>query len=287
MRWSRGLIAAGVVGGLVLLLVGIMAVWVQFVRLPARAPTPRSVPVIALPGRGVAGEANGERMLHDFSDPAGDDRGPGGYRYPQETMFETGLFDLRRFTVTYDPQSIHFRLTFGAVTNPWGAPEGFYHQRVDLYLDTEPGKGRTAPPRPGANVRFPERYAWDYLVRCAPWKGSRVERAEAGEEGAVTVAVEDGKTLHLTVPRTALPAKPSRRWRYYVLVGGYDAFGPDEYRPVTAQGGRWVFGGGQDSNRDPNVLDLLAPRYGRHTQSRQLTTTADGSAAELFPAGGR
>ncbi|MGE5509074.1 MAG: glucodextranase DOMON-like domain-containing protein [Chitinophagales bacterium] len=275
MRWSARRVTIGAVAGLALVS-GLLALWYQFVRLPARAPTPRSVPVIS----GPAGAE--ERLLFALSDPAGDDRGPGTYQYPRDAMFVPGLFDLRRFTVTYDARSIHFRLTFGALTNPWGAPEGFYHQRVDLYLDTEPGAGRTAPLRPGANVRFPARHAWDYLVRCAPWKGSRVEPGAA----AVAVAVEDGKTLHLTVPRTALPARPSRRWRYYVLVGGYDAFGPDEYRPVTSSGGRWVFGGGQDSNLDPNVLDVLAPRFGRHSQSRQLAVAA-GSPAMLYPVGGR
>jgi carbohydrate-binding DOMON domain-containing protein len=90
----------------------------------------------------------------------------------------------------------------------------------------------------------------------------------------------------VSVPRSDL-GNPPRRWRYYVLAGGYDAFGPDEYRPVTEQGGRWVFGGGRDSNLDPNVLDLLAPRFAFASQSRQLRPSPDGGLCLVLPVGGR
>lgn len=275
--------------------------WLGRGRFPAQAPTPRSVPVTQAPSPPsfpvISRRATGERTLFDLTDPAGDDRGAGSYRYPADPSFLPGTFDLRRFRVSVDAESVHFRCTFGAMPNPWGAPEGFGYQRIDIYLHTGSGQAQTKPVRPGANIRFIPRYGWDRLVRCAPWGGSRVEKAgaakadEAGTvktEGAGLVKAEreGDATIHLTVPKAAL-GEPSRRWRYYVLVGGYDAFGPDEYRPVTAAGGRWVFGGGDDGNEDPNVVDLLTPRFTLHSQSRQLRRPEKGGLPELYPVGGR
>jgi carbohydrate-binding DOMON domain-containing protein len=277
MDSSRRLRLAGL---LLLLLVGV-GLSVSLLARRAQVPTPRSIPVVA---------QTGERVLVALTDPAGDDHGPGAYRYPRDPSFLPGTFDLRRFRVSYDLASVHFRLTFGAVPNPWQAPEGFSYQRVDLYLVTGAGKGRRDPARPGVNVRFAR--GWNYLVRGAPWRGSRVEAATPPESGSPTVAYpvrieavrEGDDTIRLTVPRSAV-GTPSRRWQYYVLVGGYDAFGPDEYRPVTAQGGRWVFGGGDDGNADPNVLDLLAPRFSWRPQSRQLRPPAEGGPAVVWPVG--
>ncbi|MGE5554626.1 MAG: glucodextranase DOMON-like domain-containing protein [Betaproteobacteria bacterium] len=274
-------------GGVFLLILLALGLWLGWFRLPARAPTPGSVPV-AVPSGGE------EKPVFEMADPSGDDRGPGTYRYPLDASFLPGTFDLRRFRVSMDATSVHFRLTFGAVPNPWGAPEGFGYQRVDIYLVTGSGKGSLTPARPGANVRFAPGQGWNYLVRCAPWRGSRVEAAAPPESGATPSPVtyplrieafrEGEDTVHLVVPRSALDT-PGRRWRYYVLVGGYDAFGPDEYRPVTAEGGRWVFGGGRDGNAEPNVLDLLAPWYSLRPQSRQLRPTPEGGPAVVFPVG--
>ncbi|MDI6870684.1 MAG: glucodextranase DOMON-like domain-containing protein [Bacillota bacterium] len=286
MSGSRGSRLAGVL----LALAMAVGLSLSVLRLPTQAPTPRSVPVTAAP-RG------GERVVFEMADPAGDDRGPGTYRYPQDPSFLPGTFDLRRFRVSVDATAVHFRLTFGAVPNPWSAPEGFGYQRVDIYLRTGAGKGRLTPARPGANVRFAPGKGWHYLVRCAPWGGSRLEPAGVPENGAdppgreaypvrVVARREGGDSIHLIVPRAAVGC-PGKRWRYYVLVGGYDAFGPDEYRPVTAQGGRWVFGGGRDDNTDPNVLDLLAPRFSLRSQNRQLRTPPDGGLPVVYPAGGR
>lgn len=267
--------------GVLLLTLLTIGAWLGLMRAPGQPPTPRSV-LVRSPGQGE------EKIAADFSDQAGDDRGPGTYRYPQDPSFLPGTFDLRRLQVSYDATTVHFRLTFGAVPNPWGAPEGFGYQRVDLYLHTGSGKTRLVPARPGANVRFTPGLGWDRLVRCAPWGGSRLESAAPPEAEAapapvrVTALREGANTIHLALPRAAL-GTPGRRWRYYVLVGGYDAFGPDEYRPVTAQGGRWVFGGGEDANTDPNLLDLLAPRFGPHSQARQLRIPSTGLAV-LYPA---
>lgn len=251
-----------------------------------------------------------ERTVFAMADPRGDDRGPGTYAYPRDATFapHRGLFDLVDFRVVRQDrghnQEVLFDLTFAEVTNPWRAPEGSSHIRVDIYIDTRDGAGRTEPWREGANVRFAPERGWDCLVRLAPWgesgavktvisggpeaRGEQVTSGQSGRDGtrtAVALNLAGPKTLRARVPLSFL-GEPSSNWRYYVLVGSFDAFGPDNYRPVTKECGRWVFGGGDDGAVAPNVIDILAPRFGRLAQERQLAAfdVAKGERAVLQPA---
>ena len=239
-----------------------------------------SVPALA--GTGAAQETT---VFH-MNDPVGDDRGPGGYRYPSHHTFVPGLFDLTSFAVRTDGEHVHFDLTFGAVVNPWDAPEGFYHQLIDIYIDTTPGEGRTEPLRPGPRVRFDPAHAWDVRVRAAPFGGTRLHRAGDAPDapglarGLAAQVLKDGRTIRVAVPAAAI-GMPRRSWRYYVLVGGFDAFGDDGYRAVGPEPTEWRFGGGDPANAGPQVIDILAPRWWR-SQARQLRSfavTGDDSAS--------
>ena len=240
-----------------------------------------SVPALA--GTGAAQETT---VFH-MNDPVGDDRGPGGYRYPSHHTFVPGLFDLTSFAVRTDGEHVHFDLTFGAVVNPWDAPEGFYHQLIDIYIDTTPGAGRTDPLRPGPRVRFNPDHAWDVRLRIAPFGGTRLHRAEDGPDapgradGLSAGLLTDGRTIRASVPRELL-GTPQAAWRYYVLVGGFDPFGEDNYRPVRAAATEWSFGG-DSSGAAPHVIDLLAPRWWP-SQARQLGSFAVPSGGPPVPA---
>ena len=75
-------------------------------------------------------------------------------------------------------------------------------------------------------------------------------------------------------------------WNYYVLVGSYDGYGLDCYRPVEKEAGAWVFGGGSGDGKSPNVIDILAEESGKYSQHNQLTKSSSGDPqafAELFP----
>lgn len=282
--------------------------------VPASAPAAgkKAEPKSGSPPSALPEDAG--KIVFTADDPAGDDNGPGTYTYPQDAAFTPrGLWDLRNFTVRQGAGKVTFLLKFGAVTNPWGAPEGFFHQRVDIYIDTTPGLGETRPARAGANVMFDPAYAWDVLVRVAPWGGSGLYKAEAGHggagaegtasssttggagaavrkvlgctpEGVRAGALQDGQTVAVQVPLAAIGA-PQRNWRYYVLVGGYDGFGPDQYRLVMKAPGPWFFGGGDDGNADPNVVDLLAPGGGKYSQKAQLGSfkVAENRQAVIHP----
>ncbi|HEY8417349.1 MAG TPA: glucodextranase DOMON-like domain-containing protein [Limnochordales bacterium] len=236
-----------------------------------------------------------QKTVFQMNDPVGDDRGPGGYRYPGHHTFVPGLFDLTSFAVRTGGHHVHFDLTFRAMVNPWDAPEGFHHQLIDIYIDTTPGAGHTGPLRPGPRVRFDPNHAWDVRLRVAPFGGTRLHRAGDGPDepgwtdGLAAGLVADGRTIRASVPQDVL-GTPQPSWRYYVLVGGFDPFGEDGYRPVRAVATEWSFGGGDDAGAVPQVIDLLAPRFWPN-QARQLgsfTAPAGGPAvpALIHPVGG-
>ncbi len=234
----------------------------------------------------------GEKMIFAFTDPVGDDHGPGNYRYPTHSGFEPqkSLLDLLAFRVITKGDEAWYELDFGLITNPWNAPEGFFHQRIDIYIDSRDGYGRTITPQPGANVTFAPEYPWDLWIRIAPWGGSKAYYLEKDgdkliERQGVEVGVVGDRTIRVVVPQETLPL-PTEKWRYYVLVGGYDGFGPDGYRVVTAEGGEWTFAGGTDAHLDSNIIDLLAPKGGQHSQAQQLAYDVETQTGPvLYPVG--
>ena len=252
--------------------------------------------LLIVSGSKVSQTANPERgpeVIFEMEDPAGDDYGPGTYTYPTHKAFaHPGLFDLLKFVVSYDIQNIYFDFTFKEIVNPWNAPEGFSHQLVDLYIDNIPGEGLALPLRPGPNVAFSRRNAWDYRIKIIGWGGTRLysskdEKDSDGIRSGLRVhLLPDKKTIRAVVPITLL-GKPDRMWRYYVLVGSQDAFGNDDYRPVMEQADSWFFGGGRDSDADPNVIDLLAVADGPRSQEKMLRSynPKTGAFATIYPVG--
>lgn len=232
-------------------------------------------------------------VVLDMDDPAGDDYGPGTYVYPTHKAFVPGLFDLRHFKVSYDPEYVYFDATFQEVTNPWNAPEGFSHQLMNIYIDTTRGTGRTDTLKPGALVAFDRKHGWDLFIKALGWGGCRAFTSQDTAEtrgiadGLSASVLTDGKTIRVAVPRAAI-GEPDRGWGYYVLVGSQDAFGDDDFRPVMEKAGSWVFGGGSDLDVDPNVIDMLAVPRGRYSQERLLGAynVAKGSLAVLMPVSG-
>ena len=224
-------------------------------------------------------------VVFSMEDHPGDDFGQGQVSYPEHQVFEPGLFDLRRVHIWHDDENTYYDISFAKITNPWNAPEGFFHQLIDIYIDAEPG-GHTVPAAPGAGVQFSPEAGWEYRLRIQPWGGSRWLDARWDPAKVYPVAVSvlpDDKTIRAQVPLT-VAEHPSRVWQYYVLVGGFDTFGPDQYRVVEESASKWSFGGATTSN-SPNVIDLLDGGLGRKSQKSQLNVEnlAEGECPVLLP----
>lgn len=238
---------------------------------------------------GLMGASFGPEVFFFQTDPVEDDYGPGTYTYPKNIAFEPykGLFDLLEFRVWREKeQTIYLDLKFAKLTNPWAAPEGFIHPLIHIYIDSRSG-GQLVPATPGPDVRFKPEYAWDMCVIGAGWGNSRFISFDEADERIVqplAARVIGGHTVRIEVPVTLL-GLPNRRWRYYVLVGSYDGFGPGLFRDVRSREGEWVFGGGLDSRGEPRIIDLLAPKRGAHSQENQLRYREGSNPVVVMPVG--
>ena len=205
-----------------------------------------------------------------FKDPSGDDNGPGTYKYPTDTVYKKGSFDLTEFTVEKKGNKIDFTVGLGAnLEDPWRMGNGFATQMVFIFIDTDgkEGSGSTEGV-PGLNVKFAPANAWDKLVILSPQASARVkkevETKAASIKGNIIVPARTkgaGRKITGSVDGEAsLQGDPSQ-WLYQVVVQsneGFPAGGDLLTRKVNEYEGQHRFGGGNDGECDPHVLDLLA-----------------------------
>ena len=240
----------------------------------------------------LMGAAGPPEVFFQMQDPIGDEHGPGNYQYPSNIAFRPyqGLFDIQEFKVWSErPGLVYFDTTFGKITNPWMAPEGFIHQNLRIFIDSVPKHGLTNLPQRGAKVSFNPKNAWDLCLKVVGWGNSRfltVENDGLKNYPLQTELLGDGRTIRATLPESSI-GKPTKSWRYYVMVGSYDGFGEDFFRKVATTPGEWVIGGGADQLIEPRLLDILAPVKGPFNQMKQLRSfdPKTGKFAELNPVG--
>ena len=237
---------------------------------------------------------NSAAEVFTMEDPRGDSYGPGEYTYPQHLSFPQELpdmLDLTAFRVINTETSTRFEFEFAQPPNlhqPWGGA-GFNFHRLDLYISNGE-KGSTQTFRSGAQVQFKQ--PWQVNLRLRDWQGGylihwqdhdpddrqaglwqeQVEGFAVFVEGFSIVAEIDHQLLE--------PAKPY--WKYYVLVGLQDAYGPDQYRKIGEETRPWSGGGGSESQFNPNVYDILAATVA--SQQSQLSWEV-GRLAQLLPVG--
>lgn len=212
-------------------------------------------------------------------DPAGDDFGPGTYKYPTDAVYKRGSFDLREVELLDKGDKVEVRVTIGAaIEDPWDSKSwdgnGFSLQMVQIYLDTDgkEGSGHTET-LPGLNATFAAADAWDKVIVVSPQSQSRL-KAEIGQKAgklkdAIVVPTKTsarGKTLVAVVKKSDLGGAPSKTWGVQVVMQsneGYPAATDLLSRKVNEYEGQHRFGGGSDHECDPHVLDaLIAPAKG-------------------------
>ncbi len=227
-------------------------------------------------------------IYFEAEDPEGDDYGPGSYIYPRNLAFKPyeGLFDLLNFCVSGNDDFIFFNIKIKSITNPWSAPEGFIHPVIHIYIDKAEG-GKTKPLNEALGVEFSPKYAWEYCLEGIGWESSMLTFVNSqGELESIRIAahfIPEEHLIRLTVPIEVM-GKPQRKWKYYVLIGSYDGFGPGFLREVRMEPGDWFFGGGCGDGAEPRVIDLLAPSGGKYSQERQLSyPKKDGKPVIVYP----
>src|SRR6218665_101233 len=204
-----------------------------------------------------------------FKDPTGDDNGPGKYTYPTDTVYKRGSFDLTDFSL--EKKGDKADVTIGLNTsleNPWKMGSGFSVQMIFVFIDTDGKEGSgSTDSLPGLHVKFAPQYGWEKVIVISPQDSSRVKAEVGSKAGAqkdnviVPLRVKgSGRKISATIDASGLQGEPSQ-WRYQVLVQSSEGFpsGNDLLtRKVNEYEGQHRFGGGNDGDCDPHVMDLLA-----------------------------
>jgi carbohydrate-binding DOMON domain-containing protein len=204
-----------------------------------------------------------------FKDPTGDDKGPGKYTYPTDPVYKPGSFDLTGFSLEKKGDKADVTVSLkSSLDNPWKMTEGFSVQMVFIFIDTDGKEGSgSTDALPGLNVKFAPQNAWEKVIILSPQGSSRVKAEVGSKAGALkdnvivpTRVKGSGNKISATVDLAGLQGEPSQ-WHYQVLVQSSEGFpsGNDLLtRKVNEFEGQHRFGGGNDGECDPHVMDVLA-----------------------------
>jgi hypothetical protein len=211
----------------------------------------------------LAGTASAQSVT--FKDPVGDDKGPGKYVYPTDAVYRPGSFDLTGLEVRRVGDEIRFTATVNSdLQDPWRMGRGFSVQMLFVFVNT--GKGRHLEGLPGLNVAF-QQPGWTKAVVLSPQSPERVAGEVAAKTGAlkgdilVARTSGSGRTIAGVVKASDLGGGDPSTWSYQVVMQSNEGFSTAQElmtRRVNEYEGQARFGGGNDGDCDPHVLDILA-----------------------------
>ncbi len=220
---------------------------------------------IALAAAFAAGHAFAQTV--EFTDPRGDDKGPGNYTYPTDGVYKPGSFDLTKLAVRRSGSNVEFAVDVAAtLDDPWGMGVGFATQMVFVFVSTGAG-GHTDTP-PGLNLQFAPGHEWNKVVVLSPQKKARVVAEAEAKAGALAkdivvpnITRGSGRTIRGSVPLAELGGDGNvEAWGYQVVMQsneGFPAATDFLTRKVNEYEGQHRFGGGNDGDCDPHAMDVL------------------------------
>ena len=207
-----------------------------------------------------------------FSDPAGDDNGPGTYVYPTDAVYGPGSFDLVELEVDDKGKNVDFSVEVNSkLDDPWGMGVGFAVQMIFIFIDTDgaTGSGHTDG-LPGLNISFDPAHAWEKVVVLSPQQQSRVmaearvklpEKLAAGDVLVPRRTLGKGKAIAGRISKEDIGSGDATKWGYQVVVQSNEGFPAKTdflTRKVNEFEGQHRFGGGTDYDCDPHVMDIIA-----------------------------
>jgi hypothetical protein len=198
-------------------------------------------------------------VLASLSDTVGDDYGPGYYKYPTDTVFLHGSFDITSLEVMVErSENLIFKLGLrGGLHSPWGGITGYSLQAVDVYIDTDgvTGSGVLDLYTARRATTVPE-HAWEYYVRACMDTVAIYERGRRLDDFKVkSYADMITSSILVEVPLAAIEG--GKEWNVIVVLLGHDGYGDGQIRRVEAEEGQWVFGGCDDRDLCPAIVDLV------------------------------
>jgi carbohydrate-binding DOMON domain-containing protein len=211
--------------------------------------------------------AAGSVAAATFDDPRGDDKGPGHYTYPTDAVYKPGSFDLTKFSVNKNGSNVDFSVDVNStLEDPWSMGTGFAVQMVFIFIKTGAGGHTDAPP--GLNIKFAPSSEWNKVVVLSPQRKARVVGEATAKTGAMAkdivvpnITRGSGRTIKGSVPLAELGGDGNvDAWSYQVVMQSNEGFpaGNDFLtRKVNEYEGQHRWGGGNDGDCDPHVIDVL------------------------------
>jgi len=201
-----------------------------------------------------------------WSDPTGDDHGPGSYTYPTSDDFYENAFDLTDVAAAESRERVRFSFELDAdIRNPWGLPRGFSHQFFQVYMrdrDATDSQPATTEGRFGTNLEFDSPYHYRLAVNGEGH--ARVEKPHPEQKfgsiitNDVGVEIEDGNTVHIDLPKGSIGGS-LEGLELSFIVAPYDGYGTGGLRGIASSKGEYTIGGGSDDSIDPAVMDVVTP----------------------------
>lgn len=212
-----------------------------------------------------------------FSDPKGDDNGPGSYTYPTDPAYKKGSFDLTEVSFKESGDSIEITIGVNAsIEDPWDSAKwptpgnGFSLQMFQIYLDSDAKAGSGEQNAlPGMNATFADDARWEKVIVVSPQANKEIttrldQKAKALKDKVVlpTKVSAKGKKVTAIVKKADL-GFDIKKAGVQVLVSSNEGYDKDPNNGVLARivnefEGQHRFGGGDDGDTDPNFVDCLA-----------------------------
>jgi len=212
-----------------------------------------------------------------FSDPKGDDTGPGTYVYPTDVVYKKGSFDLTDVSIKDSGDSLEIVVGVNAaIEDPWesakwGTPgNGFSLQMFQLYIDADGKAGSgEANALPGMNATFADDARWEKVIMISPQANKELagrldQKAKALKDKVVlpTKVSAKGKKVTAIVKKSDLGIDLAKAG-FQILVSSNEGYDKEPgngilTRTVNELEGAHRFGGGDDGDSDPNFVDCLA-----------------------------
>ncbi len=227
----------------------------------------------------------------EFTDPRGDDKGPGTYVYPTDPVYKAGSFDLTKFSISKSGANADVAVEVASgLEDPWGMGGGFAVQMVFIFVKTGAPGGYTDAPA-GLNVTFAPGSEWNKLIILSPQKKARVTGEAEAKAGkfAKDIVVPNitrgrGRVIQGAVPLAELGGDGNvDGWSYQVVMQsneGFPAATDFLTRKVNEYEGQHRFGGGNDGDCDPHAADVLDGPDAKQAEMLAHTCGADGKSVK-------
>jgi hypothetical protein len=161
---------------------------------------------------------------------------------------------------------------------------------VQIYVD----QGNTTYGRTdmleGANAEIADDWAWEVVISGTGEPGAvKALQADSGSTSSKGIELSGDistSTITFTISKSVIGSDVST-YRYIIVIGSQDGFGPGKWRDVDAEAKTWRMGGGANPSAvdgidyDPNVLDIMLDNTSDQTAMLSSYSVSEQSYAKL------